>query len=471
MAGKMKKGFASYLVVLLIALVAAFLICITVMLFSPFKNILGFKYFAYTKDDITPVYNETGSSGNIFDFEKIAEININCSYADVVIEKTRDVDNHAIKFVNLTSGFARANDNTDFTYELSFQDASNSILDINVHEPEGFLYFNKKVQIKVYVPYTASYILANTKINVTSTSGDVLIGNKTKVPNAEINSEIDLNAFSVKTTSGLVKIYDVIEPNFTEIFVKSNKGNVDLRKDITVSNKLEIYSTSGEVSFSNVTYSNKSSYALFDLSKSKFKANTITGSGNVMLSSGYFDVTKIDGSLISSNAAKQMKSAKLTIGEITGVVSLPFLNGSSITVNKIQSQADFYAHSTSGDIKVLETNGEVYAETTSGDITVNTSATDFDLKTTTGNVYVTYNASSIADQLDIETTKGSINMKVKSELAFNLAVYDTKNNLRNGGVNITFLQDKFTNPLKVNGGSKKLILISDGTINISLLAE
>jgi hypothetical protein len=57
-------------VVLLIAIVAAFLICVTIMLFSPFKNILGFQYFIYNSNDY--VYNVTNAEDKeVFDFSKI----------------------------------------------------------------------------------------------------------------------------------------------------------------------------------------------------------------------------------------------------------------------------------------------------------------------------------------------------------------------------------------------------------------
>lgn len=467
MAGKIKKGFTSYLVVLLIAIVAAFLLCITIMLFSPFKNILGFKYFVYSKE-IPPVYNETGSTSGMFDFANIQEINVNCSYASVIVERTKTVDSHAIKFTNLTSGFAKADQNTDFDYELSYEDASKTVLNISVHEPEGFLYFNKKVEIKILVPYQATYSLSNTKIDITNTSGNIYIGNNSEITNVGEN-EIDLNSLSVKTNSGKILIFPYIEQNIENLFLKSQKGEIEVKKDIIVSNQLNVYSNSGDVTFSQINYLNASDYVLLDLENSKFTASLIKGNVNLMLNSGNFDVDKIEGSVVSNNATKQMGNAKIVIGEVTGAVSLPFLNNTSIRVKEINSGSDFYAHSTKGNIIISKTNGKVYAETASGDIVVKTTGDDIDLKTQSGDINVVYDSVSIANQLDLASIKGKINMKVKSELAFTLSVLDTSERPRTNNVNISFIDGKFTNPLKINDGTQKVVVISNGQINISLI--
>ena len=44
---KVKKGFAFYLMMLILILVAAFMVWVTIMMFSPGKDILGIKYYKY----------------------------------------------------------------------------------------------------------------------------------------------------------------------------------------------------------------------------------------------------------------------------------------------------------------------------------------------------------------------------------------------------------------------------------------
>ena len=186
--GKVKKGFASYLLVLLLAIVATFLILITAMLFSPFKNILGFQYFKYNEEEL--VFAATGDrEDQYFNYETIEQINVDCGYANVKVERIFTQDKYGVKFEKYLSGFARSDQNTDFTYEVSYTDYSKKELNVKVHEPEGFLYFSKTLTISIFVPVEKEYNLSNTAINIANTTGNIYIGNNEKVfHNADLSA-------------------------------------------------------------------------------------------------------------------------------------------------------------------------------------------------------------------------------------------------------------------------------------------
>ena len=161
---KVRKGFTTYLFVLLLLIVTAFLIVIVVMLFSPFKNILGLKYYSYNFDKI--ITNASG--GQPITLETISDINFDCNSATIEIIRDTNVDNGGVRIENYSTGFATASANTDFDYKVYYTD-SNSVLNIEVDEPDGFLKFSNNISITLIVAAKIDYALENTKININNT--------------------------------------------------------------------------------------------------------------------------------------------------------------------------------------------------------------------------------------------------------------------------------------------------------------
>ncbi len=462
--GKIRKGFTTYLLVLFIALIAAFMIFVTVMLFSPFKNILGFKYFLYQSEDY--VYNVTGGSeGEIFDFSKIQEIKIDCNYANVHVERYDNLDSNAIIIKNNTKGFARETQNTDFKYTLTYENSAKTILNVTVQEPEGFLYLSKDLTITVAIPIHSSYALANTKIDITNTSGHIYIGNNTKITTVGSN-EINLNSLSVKTNSGEFIMFPLIESGFDDIFIKSAKGDVSIRTDL-IANAFELHSTAGDVKMQDIICSQ--SNMVLDIDNSKFTANTIVSNIDLSIKKGILNAEEIIGNVVANDSNEQMKSATINIGKVNGAVSIPFANASRITIEELANASECYIHATSGDITIGKTYGYVDIETASGDIDLHTFATDFKVKSTSGTIDVKFDNSTIKNQLDISSTKGKVNLAVKNDLAFVLAVYNCDGESRTDGVKIDFLGGKFTNPYTINGGTKIVKIITNAKVDVTLI--
>ncbi len=463
--GKIRKGFTTYLLVLFIALVAAFMIFVTIMLFSPFKNVLGLKYFLYQSEDY--VYNVTNAgNGEIFDFSKIQQINIDCNYADVRVERYDNIDNNAIIITNNTKGFAKEGQNTDFTYTVTYANPENTILNVKVTEPVGFLYLSKDITITVAVPIHSSYALADTKVDITNTSGDIYIGNNIKITTVGSN-EIDLNSFSVKTNSGRVFLFSHINGSFNDIFIKSTKGNIQINKNLEVANSFELHSTSGDIKMQDLTLSNQK--AVFDINNSKLTANAINAGVDLSINKGILEVSNINGNLVANDSNKQMKSASITIGRVSGAISLPFANASKIEIEEITDKGACYIHATSGSVTLGKTYAYADIETTTGAITMHTYADDFKVKTTKGKIDVKFDCSTIKNQIDITSTKGEVNLAVKDNLAFVLAIYNAEGKGRTDNINIEFLKQKFTNPLTINGGTNIAKIITDGKVNVSII--
>lgn len=470
--GKVKKGFASYLLVLFLAVIATFLIIIAVMLFSPFKNILGFQYFTYKFDEkVTHATAET--ENEVFNFQTLNELNINCDYANVKVERYYNVDTPAIRFENTMSGFARSDHDTEFKYEIYYNDASKTELNIDVHEPEGFLFFSKNLTISILIPTSLSYTLENTDLNIINNTGNVYIGNNIKAINLDgedFRNYITIGNLNVKTNKGKTLIRTYTNENFNSLVIKTEKGKIESQIDLNIAENLEIYSSKGEIEFKKLVVA-KSDAVTLNLKNSEFYTPYLKANVNLTIKEGYFDVDYLSGSLISNDAVEQMSTATLTIKEFDGYMSLPYANKSKVNLGKVSASSQIYIHATEGDIKIDEMNGNVAKlETTKGDINVETNGTDIDVKTTSGNIKIKYNDLNDGNQIDIESNSGDVDFKVGATKRMDLKVLNNKGEYRTDGyVKISGLDVMPESEVHINGGGQKVVIATNGSVNVELI--
>ena len=478
MAGNVKKGFGAYLLVLFFAIVATFLTIVVIMLFSPFKEVLGFKYFVY--DDVVSYDNvKSDKTESVLDFSTIEQINIDSDFASVSVYRSKDVDNISFQFINRSKGFARGDQNTDFNYDIDFSDDSTSILNVIVKEPAGFLYFSKSVEINLLVPVNSTYAFENTSININNRSGSIYIGNKEAFTSPESASYINMKSLNIKTISGTLMLNQCIGSNLEDLFIKSQNGDINIVSNLVVNNELQIFTGKNRIEMHNITLNNPDKNIVLNINDSQLYADTINGNVDLNTRSGYIKVTNLNGSLKSNDSLQQMDYAKIKIQKVeNGNISLPYANNSNVTIDEISSVAtgdsfakgEVYIHSTRGNVYVGKTNAKTWIETTSGNIYVDTTSSDLNLKTVSGNIEIKYHSLDIANQLDIQTTSGKILMFVQSDLAFKLKVYDTSLSLRDPGEIYveSFASTEIDGELIVNNGSKLIRIVSDTKVEIKL---
>lgn len=472
---KVRKGFTTYLVIFLMMILAAFLIVIVVMLFSPFKNILGFQYMIYNVDE----RHYKTSADETIDFSNLDEININCNSAQVLVQRFYNIDEDAIRIENYCKGFAKSSDNTDFSYEIYFADEENKILNIDVQEPEGFLFFNKEVSISILVPAKAAYALANTKVNITNTSGDIFIGNPAKLSENEdetgVKTEVDVNDINIKTKTGDILFYPFVENNFGEIFIKTDSGDISTQLDtINVNKRFELHTATGEFKLDSIVFNGtadpEKANIVLDLNNSQFSADYIKGVVELNMAKGYLDLVNLEGSLNANDSIVQMKEATINIDNINGNVSLPYVNESNVNIGKMSSGSQIYVKATSGNVNISEMSGKAYIETTSGDVNVHTYADDLDIETTSGNIDVIYESPEIQNEVKLTSVSGDINVQVLSQLKFVIKFFDTNGEYRtSSNIAVEFQDSKFTNPLIVNNGTKPMVLTSNERIYVGII--
>lgn len=468
--GKVKKGFGVYLFVLLLAVVATFLIIVTVLLFSPFKNILGFKYFVFKEDHV--LLTETSEQESPFNFETIENINIDCSFAKVKVERITNIDTYAIRFENYMSGFAREDHDTDFSYEVYFANPEKTDLNVKVHEPEGFLYFNKNLTISVLVSTKVSYTLENTALNITNTSGTITIGNSAKVINLQDDSVnyITIGDLNIKTNTGKVIINPYINETMQNLFIKTDKSKIIAKRDIKVAKTCQLYGNNSDFDLKNLVVESQAP-VMFGLKDSTIYSPYVKGNVQLSIKNGYFDIDKFEGSLSANDAIDQMSKSSINILEFDGYLSFPYANSSNINLGSVGGSSEIYIHSTKGDVNIKDMRCNVAKiETTSGNVQVETSGRDIDIQTTSGKIDVKFEGDTILNQIDLISNSGKVDLKVKGDLAFKLDVRNAKNEYRNdNNVQVSWLDNLTENPLSINGGARIVGIKTNGRVDISLI--
>lgn len=469
--GKVKKGFASYLLVLLLAIVATFLIIVTVMLFSPFKNILGFQYFTYKNSQIQS-YATAETENDVFNFQTLENLNINCGYASVKLERYYNIDTPAIRFESAMSGFARSDQDTEFSYQVFYSDSSKKELNVTVHEPEGFMYFSKKLTISVLIPTSSSYSFEYTNVNITNKSGNIYVGNSTKTINIDEQQDrnyISFKNLDIKTNKGKVFFHSYTRENFKSLFIKNESGNVESNINLNVAENLSIYSNGSRMTFKNIVF-NGSNNVTLSLGNSEIYTPYLKSNVNLAIKGGYLDIDEFEGALVANDAVEQMGNATINIKEFDGYMSLPYANSSKVNLGKVTADSQIYIHATSGDINIDEMNGNVAdLETTKGDINVVTNGTDIKAKSTSGNINIRFNNLTATEQIDLQSTSGQITFEVPSNKKFNLKVMNNKGDLRTDSkVKVSGLDIMPEIEVEINGGGQKVVIVSDGSVNVVL---
>lgn len=474
MAGNVKKGFGIYLLILLLCVVAAFLITCVVMIFQPFKVVMGYKYFTYK--EMTPFEYQLTSGDNI-DIN-IAEkdiIRMSSNYANIRIEKNTRVDDVAVGIKVYAKGFAKANQDTDFNYSITtcLEDGK-KVLDVSIKEPQGSLFFQKDVEIILYVPYydasNGAHDLSNKEIIVLTKSGTVFVGNQralTENSTSQNHSKPKINPenLTIQSDNGKVYLYSAIDSSsIKKLNIITQGSYVTMFDDLTISNKLRLKTEYGSFIAKNINCSGDSEIILQD---GKLKMNNFTGKMNFSIKNGEIIVNNINGSIISNNSTEVASHAQIEIQSVSENVSLPFLGNSYVKINKIDGQA--YLQGDGSNINIKEISGKSWFKTTSGNIYVYAMGNDIVAETDSGKIEAYFAGEEIQNLLSFSSKSGEIKLNILPSLAYKMNVYDLSGQPRVNNIKVEPF-DSYDNPLIVNGGDKEIKFVSNGAIRVSLFS-
>ena len=497
--GKIKKGFFFYFGLFVLLLIAIFLIILVILMFNPGKTILWFQYFTAGDSYVITETTDTSQGIDLSSSSNITNIEVECSYADVRIQKSNEVRQDAIIIENNAKGFALASDAREFSYSVTL---SGNTLNIEVIEPTGFIYISDDITITINIFFnedygTSSGDFSNFGFNISTTSGNVDIGASTNN-----NQTISPRAITAETTSGSIIFrsctqIDTIQSlslttdnggiqtignnvtyngeeasgfvlNSGTINLRTTRGTIDL--DVVKINEggtLEILNDRGNVVIDNIEVDNinvncyEGNYLLGDIICNEF---SFTPSED-RIASPNIQIESLTGTfIISSRSTDYIANPDITIQKLTGSANIQNISG-SININELDGYA--YAIVQNGSINISYASQSSY--TNDNNITA------------TGNASVTVNfLGEFINSLRVITENGNINFNVKNNTAFvaNSFVNDGTNYGETGEVP-AFLDDskistnigtEDKNPLIIGDGSRGTINIyTNGNVSFNLV--
>ncbi len=471
--GNVKKGFANYLLILFIAIIAAFFILVTIMLFSPFKSILGFKYFVYYGKGET--FASVKQEDKVIDinYSLIDNIDIDCGYSNVSIKRAASkIDYGQVVIENNCSGFAREDQDTGFDYEVSFTDANYRNLKIKVVEPEGFLFFKKDISITLLTTVQQVNSFNHTKININSTKGDVYVGNR-NILNQSASNDIAVKSLNIKNTEGDIFFFEQTS-NINNLTIKTNNGNINANSSFSIDD-LKLNAAKSKISLKSLTLQK----AKLDLGNSEFNVGNlkVSDKADLFIKNGYVSIDELNGTLTSNSMINDMGKANIYINKInSGNIVIPNANNSTIKLGNVNASSQVYVRGRDCNASIDNLLGIAILETTKGNINISaendeksTAYPRVDVKTSSGNINLKYIIDKINDNyINLKSYSGKINVEVKHDVAFLLNVLNTKNEQRTSkNISVEGYGSDFEIPLKRNDGTSKLNIISDGKISVN----
>ncbi len=510
--GQIRKGFFFYFGLFVLVLFAVFMVCVVIMIFNPGKSVLWLQYFSSNE---TKVISTQDSNGTTINWDELEEIDITCSYADVIIEKD-DNDSYkqdGIFIKNGAKGFTAASNAVQFSYTATLS-SSGKKLTVEVTEPTGFLYFSKSVTIVLHARENSDINFENINIKIITTDGSVNLGGSF---NAGTNTELTkIKSVDVTTESGDITITNRLDTDVLKnISLKTTSGDITSRKSVTITTTNEETKTGTGLDVDCPVYF-ETQKGTIDLNILKVDASAYSNendveitckTGNVaigylvadstMFSSceqGNYVFTEVYGNLSFGDSINTVISPNITVrNAIYGNFSFyaddddsaPSLNIAKIT-------GDLIVYADDGNLTVGEVMGEVEVNSRSGGkLSVNLTIADgnneiIDIQNGSGNIVLTFNGSVSAATgtsggvvgVVIDSTSGNVTINITSSAKFTATMYDANRNQLDGNsskihVEIGNLSGDSNNPLEVNanesGTNGIMTIYTNGSIYFNLV--
>lgn len=449
------KGFGFYLFLFILILFAAFMIIVTVMMFSPKKVILGYQYFTYSDEYEVSKYTNTEEEQAI-KFNELNRIVINCNSAAVNFEKTNQVKEDTVIVTNKTSGFAKKNQNVDFKYSVVYGETNNvKVMTINLTETQSFLRFTNDVKVTIRVPITSEYNFKTTELVVTTTGGAVTVGNVNAPSDSTQNGNLDIDNISISTKSGNIKFTKFNDSTFNNLSLNTGSGSftTDL-EEIDVQTG-RVVTNSGKFTFKNI----KSAQPLgLNLGDGRLKIDTLTGSLSLVAHNANVNITNLTGDFSANETIDLINKSTIFVEEVGGDVSIPYAKASNLTFNKVAGNINI--KTSSGNVNVGEKaaiSKIISIETESGKIVAKVGYTDATVKhnfiTKSGKVELDYESLGGANYINSQSGEVVVTFKSNSQFLLRLRKADgTEYKKLEDKLNLTFIDaSQYAYPLVVNG--------------------
>ncbi len=520
MAGQIKKGFFFYFGLFVLLLITIFFICLVIMIFNPGKTLLWMQYFSsnsYIKLEKTTDTNQAD-----IDWSNITDLEIECGYGDVIVEKNSDdkMTEDGVYIFNGAKGFSGASSAVKFAYEVSYTGPTK--LNLTVTEPNGFLYFSKDFKIVVHASTAKRSELdtehgqinfANMNLTVKTDEGNVQIGGVS----TKQAQPVGLKSLKVETGSGNILTTDMFDA--TTLVEKS-----ELKEDDGTEERraFDLRTNSGDISSSkNIEFAGKSGKGLalnvescFITNKGKIEFGILTTSWqkNILMTckSGSVNIGFLNAAktrcvnCVQGNYLFDYVQGGLFFESEDSIISpnvrVKYLDGDFfLSENKeLGGKPDVELYEVTGDVSMLVDNGSlsvlkahknvivdskdnlkvnvVMAEDVSGNINIVNQS---------GNVNLGF-MGKVPSNVAITTDKGDVNIKITNSAKFvanswvnNQAAEDERTRVKENKIDVN-IGNEITdnnptkNPLNVNqsgsGESGNIEITTNGNIKFTLVA-
>ena len=442
------KRFLVYLGIFVAIIIAAVLMCIAVMYFSPGTSILGYQYILYNKYNEETISIASGSG-----YEDVQAFEIKTGVTDVYIYPNLISNEIEIKHNQGLSGFVKtysAGLNLTKSYSVkTFEDVNGQVktFTIEIEEPSGWVSDND-AYVSVYLPS-----LKNFDVLFVSTNGGTIDFFEEKEYNVEgvdepVKTTLSFENYFLKTENyadivmhenfGLNSSYyfttdkgDVVfdvEKHEGYALDKNNQPVTMVYKYLTV-DTMKFTTNSGGFTFTTIDGLGSFSANNFivrsygDNIGPYIKINNLNVENfDVRADFGSFYIDNINAIANSDEVPlviMTLKNTTVNFGEVNGKVSILSEGNNvknNIYINKLSNNDGINAfESGAGNIKINNLEGDASLDATSGNITVSSATVSSNIYayTSSGSINIKYifnRANNSTTKLTVITHTGNINL-------------------------------------------------------------
>lgn len=432
MKGSVNKGFMTYLLLFLGMIVGVVLVCLTIMMFSPGTEILGYVYYnASTKtevqtynglDTVTGNGNETVLKNSVGEVVAPLENPANIDFGSLtkIIVKTNSSSvnfvhgpEDRIDVVTKQSGFNKKSDIEDFVITKQYNSETKTLI-ITAYNPSLLLTLNNNNEINVIIQNQTANLVAE----VETTTAPVTFANKAF--SSLITKDLTIKEFKATTTNGDVTI-GLVGKITNSLEVSVTKANITLKGNLGASESAKLSAITFNVGNGNVEALNLFTNLLTLTGETTFvSATNVYGNVECDIVRGNIEIENVYGNFTGS---ENVVNTKMVLGSIGGGFTLPSSQGASINIDDVSGIV--YIRSESGNVEIKHAANSVNIETESGSIKILIEG-DFNtlLKTTSGSVTALY--KDVLKANSIETGSGTVNVFYKETSLFIFTANTTK---------------------------------------------
>lgn len=458
---KVRKGFFFYFGFFLLIIVAVVLIIFVVMMFMPGTSILGLEYFAGEGAQRIMATTDTKSEIS-FEQPNFSSVEINCGYADVLVQKNNDYQLDGIYIVNNARGFVTTAKANDFAYSVALE---NDVLKISVTEQNGFLYFSKDVKIVLQISNENLNPFSDKSITIKNSDGNIYIGGHVKTG---YSHDIDVSNLNVNSLNGDILLSAHSPNSYANLNLQTGSGEISISKTDVSADNMTLQTGSGNITAGSLSSPN---VITLNSNKGKITINQISGFSS-QCTDAYMNIGTVNGNADFTASAESFGSSVININQINGNITADDAHNSTFNLGTVAGTA--FVHTSTGAINItgsIQSYSNLYTKSGNITATIAQNASNVSVTTEKGNIQVTLPRDFVALTIENQTGETNLNVfkDVNCSISFNYYGEEQTQEFAFNNVNLNLPDVTPTNPMVLGSGESDLTLRCNKTINFNWL--